>query len=345
MIESRVRETAIARGYEWHVVDPLGARDEWLALRKQDVTASVAGALFGVHPYNTPWRIWARACGFVLDNETESAAMRRGRLLEPVALQLLREQHCATAERPGWQTQKAGTYFRDPVSRLGATPDAYAIDPEREGFGVIQVKSVEQSVFRRKWRNEAGEVEPPVWIALQALIEAELTGASWACVAALTVGFGVDLAVIDVPLDPGVIARLRERVAEFWRCVETKQPPPIDYERDGEAVLAMHRTDDGSTIDLTGWNRASELTIEDAKAAMAIKDAKARRDAIKAELLDKMGSARLRRSTGLSRRRKSCSARLTPFRQRNTATCGSREMRHDNAHRYQRDRSQNRRQG
>jgi YqaJ-like viral recombinase domain len=290
-LEATAREAATARGYEWHAVDPLGGREHWLALRDQDVTASVAGGLFGIHEFRTPWQLWARKCGFMLDTETESAAMRRGRLLEPVALHLLGEEHCATDDRLGWLIDKGRTYYRDPVARIGCTPDGYAVDPEREGFGIVQIKSVEQSVFRRKWRNDIGEIEPPLWIALQALIEAELTGASWACVAALIVGYGLDLHVVDVPLNPGVITRLRERVAEFWRCVEAKEPPPMDYERDGEMLLALHPVDDGSTIDLTGWNRAAEITIDDAKAAAAIKDAKARRDAIKAELLDKMGKA------------------------------------------------------
>src|SRR4029079_19449389 len=118
---------------EFSIIDPLNERDRWLELRKRDVTASVAGALFGVHDFVTPYQLWALKSGLIEDNIVETAAMRRGRLLEPVAIRLLRE------ERPTWRVEPCSTYFRDPHARIGATPDALAIDPERTGFGIVQI--------------------------------------------------------------------------------------------------------------------------------------------------------------------------------------------------------------
>ena len=34
------------------------SRDEWLQWRKQDITASVIGALFNVHPYKTALQLY-----------------------------------------------------------------------------------------------------------------------------------------------------------------------------------------------------------------------------------------------------------------------------------------------
>jgi putative phage-type endonuclease len=68
------------------------SRSEWLALRKKDVTASVAGALLGVHPYTTPYRMWAEKTGQLSDVET-TRAMQRGTAFEPVAIELLRRKH------------------------------------------------------------------------------------------------------------------------------------------------------------------------------------------------------------------------------------------------------------
>ena len=260
-------------------------RAAWLALREKDVTASVAGALLGVHEYETAYGLWAAKSGLIPQEEGESGPMRRGRLLEPVAVALL------TEERPTWTVTPGARYYRDPEARIGGTPDCFAVDPEREGFGVVQIKSVESSIFRRKWKQEDGTVEPPLWICVQAIVEAYLTGATWACVTPLVVGFGLDLPVIEIPLTPGIMDRLKEVVAEFWRRVEARDPPDVDYARDGALLAQLYGADDGSTVDLSGWNAGPVLAEEDARLAAEIKERTDRRKAIKAEIIDRMGAA------------------------------------------------------
>ena len=92
------------------------SREEWLKWRKEDVTASAAAALLGLHPYTTLLQLYMDKTGIV-PLEGDSPAMRRGRLLEPLALELIREA------RPDWEVWKAEDYVRDPQHRLGATPD------------------------------------------------------------------------------------------------------------------------------------------------------------------------------------------------------------------------------
>lgn len=263
----------------WSITD----RAAWLARRQKDVTASAAGALLGVHDYLTPYALWALKSGLIQEDPEESPVMVRGRLLEPVALRLLQEQ------RPDWQVWTPGAYWRDPAVRLGATPDALAIDPARPGHGVIQVKTVEPSVFRRKWRAEDGAVEPPVWIAVQAMVEAHLTGASWVAVVAMRVGFGLDLDVIDIPLHAGLIERIEREVAAFWRGVETGTPPAADYGRDGAALAALNEPDDAlPPLDLTRDNRILELIAERDVAKRILDDATATKAKIDAEIVEKL---------------------------------------------------------
>ena len=97
---------------------PVTDRAEWLRWREQDVTASVVAALFGpdVHPYMSPFHLFALKAGLIQEDPEETPAMRRGRLLEPVALELLRE------ERPTWDCRHVNRYFRDTVHRVGGTP-------------------------------------------------------------------------------------------------------------------------------------------------------------------------------------------------------------------------------
>lgn len=259
-------------------------RASWLDLRKQDVTASVAGALLGVHEYETAYGLWALKTGQREEETAETGAMRRGRLLEPVALQLLRE------ERPTWGVRNPGLYYRDPEARLGATPDLQATDPERPGFGVVQVKTVAPLIFRNHWRDIDGLVEVPTWIAVQAIVEASLTGAGWAMVMALVIDHDIKAEFIEVPVHAGVIEQVRAKVRAFWDLVESGEQPKPDWGHD-QALAARLFRDDGSALDLSGDNALPELIEERARLKGEIKVAEERCDAIDVTIKNKLGLA------------------------------------------------------
>lgn len=264
-------------------IDPETERERWLALRRQDVTASVAGALLGVHPYKTRFQLWHEKAGTVREDAAETQAMVRGRVLEAPALELLR------IDRPQWEVWQPNEYLRDPQVRMGATPDAYAIDPARDGRGVVQVKSVEKSAFARNWRDEDGNVEPPLWIIVQAIQEAYLAGASWACVIAFVIGYGLDLHVIDVSLHQGVIDRLRSETAEFWQSIAENRPPDPDYGADGALIARLYADDNGREVDLTGDNALPEILEEREELKDRMRADKALLDEIDAEIIAKLG--------------------------------------------------------
>ena len=263
---------------------PVTTRGEWLRWRKQDITASGAAALLGAHPFVTAYGLWAEKTGAVVSDDEMTEAMERGIELEPIAVKRLAKK------QPTWRVEQPNTYYRDPVTRLGATPDCFAHDPERDGFGVVQVKSVEPSVFRKKWRSEDGEVEPPLWIVVQAIIEAHLTGASWAAVAALVISYGIELHVVEVPLHAGIIDRIKSETAAFWEMVAGGQRPDPDWKRDGRLIEALYDPT-GEVIDLSEINYLPELADE--KDALSAQKAVAdlRLKEIKAEFLARLGSA------------------------------------------------------
>jgi hypothetical protein len=156
-------------------------RRAWLAIRGRDVTASVAGALYGEHPFVSAYELWGAKTGRLEGTSEETPAMRRGRLLEPVAVQILREM------QRKWKIKhnaKSNVYYRDVEARLGGTPDVIVMHPTK-GQGVIQIKSVEPYQFRRRWLVD-GEPEVPLYIAIQTSVEAYLTGSQWAAVAPIS---------------------------------------------------------------------------------------------------------------------------------------------------------------
>src|ERR1017187_5285981 len=210
-------------------------REAWLEHRRGTVGASEVGALFQVHDYLSPFKLASRKLGLYEDEE-ETSAMRRGRMLEPVAIACMKE------DRPNWvithNPMPGGNWLVDRDARISATPDAFVSDPDR-GFGIVQIKSVEGGVFKRKWKTEYDVVEPPLWIAIQASIEAELTGAKWAACAALVVGFGIDLHIVDIPLIPGVYDKAAEYSRAFWAKTDKGELFDPDFEKDGKLIRSL----------------------------------------------------------------------------------------------------------
>jgi predicted phage-related endonuclease len=233
------------------IVTP-ATRQDWLDLRRQFVGASEVACLLGHHSYLTPLELWSRKTGRAPD-AAATPAMRRGQRLESVALDILKE------DKPAWTIAPnpipGGVVYCDREHHLACTPDALA--QCARGSGVIQVKSVHERVFRTAWRGEAGAIELPLPVAIQISQEAMLTGVQWACCAAMVVDQGIDVFVIDVPINmPSVQALIHERVAWFWDYVERDVPPPADYGRDLATIKAINltREPEPEAIDLSGDN-------------------------------------------------------------------------------------------
>jgi predicted phage-related endonuclease len=231
------------------------SRDQWLALRKQDVTASAAAALMGVHPYMTAYGLAAEKRGLLAPVDEGAGPLKRGRKLEAVVIEEVAER------RPTWKIAPATTYFRDPALRLGATPDTMAFDPER-GPGTVQIKTVAEPIFAQKWKVD-GEIVIPPWIAIQANVEAQLMGAKWVSVGLLVVGFGWEVHILDVPLHAGIFERAKRETAAFWGLMDAGKTPDPDYGRDGATIARVYaQANPGRHVDLSSDNRLPELLME-----------------------------------------------------------------------------------
>jgi predicted phage-related endonuclease len=268
---------------------PIVDAAQWHALRAPNVGCSEVGALFGMHEYLTGYALAARKLGKLPPVE-DNPAMRRGRLLEPVAKQLIAEQ------RPDWRLIEPRAYYCDKDIRFGATPDLFVLDRDRRGS--VQIKTCTEQVFASKWRGDEGTIQPPLWIAIQAMCEQHLTGSDFAYVAALVIGNGLTLELIEIPYLPDVIEQARERVRAFWEMVAEGKLPDPDYGRDGEIIAQVFPQDDGTEIDLTSDNSLPEIVdfLEGAK--LARKMAQDEIDQAQAQILHKLGNAQRAKFAG-----------------------------------------------
>jgi predicted phage-related endonuclease len=261
---------------------PITDRNEWLAWRRQDVTASVVGALFGAHPYTTALHIYAEKRGVEFPDQ-DNKVMRRGRWLEPAVAKAVEEL------RPDWKLEAPNVYLRDPDIRLGCTPDFYIHDPVR-GLGVLQCKTVAPSVYARDWHNGS---EIPFWIVLQTLTECMLADAAFGAVAALLVdAHAMDCAILEVPRHADSELKILVAVRNFWQQVIIGIEPDPDFGRDADVIkLLTPRERPGKAIDFSRHNELPAMLDERADLMAVIKDADDRRSEIEAQIKYLMGDA------------------------------------------------------
>jgi hypothetical protein len=273
------------------VTVPIESHSQWQQMRAGNVGASEVAALFGVHEYLTGFALAARKMGKLPDT-VDSKLLQRGRLLEPVARQLLAE------ERQDLEQIAAGSYYFDPEVRFGATPDLFVKD-QRDRIGICQIKTVAPSVFARKWHGDAGQVEPPLWIALQAMAEMHLTESDFAIIAALVVDdWALTLETVEVPYLPRQVEQMREKVVLFWQMVELGHLPAPDYGEDGKTIAQVYLEDHGDELDLTADNELPEIVSQLTALRMARKTADDGIDEAQARIRHRLGNAHSARYQG-----------------------------------------------
>jgi predicted phage-related endonuclease len=244
-------------------IDPRRDREAWLALRRQDITASDVGSVCGAGLFGgSPVKVWAEKLGHVAPQEM-TAAMQRGRWAEAAVFEALEDQH------PDWEIRRAKTYYRDPVARLGATPDGAAIIPGIDGVVVIQAKVVIRPAFEAHWRtdpdDEFSPIIAPLAYQLQTLTEAMLTDSPHAMIVALVIDTFKrwELHCIPIERNPPAEQRIREMVAEFReKYLDTGIQPPVDPERDEAIMKSLWPKDNGIEIDLSGDNEIPMIVAD-----------------------------------------------------------------------------------
>jgi hypothetical protein len=302
-------------------VEQLNPADDasWQARRGSDVTASVAGAMLGVHPYMTPYQLWALKTGRMSELR-ENRARQRGLLFEPIAVELVRH------ERQDWQIEYplGRAYWRDAEARIGATPDAFATRPDWTGRGVLQIKTVSEDAWRQGWIDpDTHDIVLPAWIAVQAIVEADLTDSAFGTVAAIRTPRGLDdlieglvhsgcgnieeilagvayawlalgkleVAFVEVPIHAGIMRKVRAAVAEFWRVIEAGEEPPPDWSRDGDTVLDVFRDSEDAVASLADPQAFNNLVEHYDQVSHTRLEADKELAYLKPQIIDMLGNA------------------------------------------------------
>lgn len=290
---------------------PITSEAEWLAWRREALNASEIGACGGYYPYRSLAQITLIKRGADLGPDPLSPLLQRGHDLEETVAKMVQRKF------PQWRITKNDDYFVDTERRIGATPDYFAVDPDRTGVGCLQIKVVAEPIFRREWTEDT----LPFWIALQVQTEMMLTGATWGMVGVLPVGsFTWNVETYPVPVHADAQARLVEMARNFWACFDAGLDPEIDYQRDGALIGLLFPTEVPNTIvDLTGDNEIDSLLEQRELQLKLKKDAEAAIKAAEAQIKLKIGhhetaAARGWRLTWKEQHRKGYFVEPTSFR-------------------------------
>lgn len=256
------------------------SEQQWLAERAKDVTSTEVAALYGLSPYITEFELWHRKRGVEVEFD-ENDRTRWGRRLETAIAAGVAEDH-------GWEIRHRSLYQRLDDLRFGASFDFEILNHER-GPGLMEIKNVDALVFRDQWSETDGQIAAPDHIELQLQAQLDVSGFSWGCIVALVGGNDARILMRDRDRDIG--DDMRRRVASFWRSVDANQPPAADFERDSEFIVKSLRrnANAGEVIDADAELEA--LLVDYREASAAQRFAEARRDARKAEILLRIGTA------------------------------------------------------
>lgn len=260
-------------------------RADWLVRRLEAVGASEAASLWGPElarlktperPFRSALAVYAEKTGAVESEDKPTSRMRWGLRHEPTVAD-------AFAEEAGLPVHALPPYtiYRHHDLPAQATPDRIVLE---HGWRVLELKTA-GSEQARHWDDGI-----PMRYQVQVQHQMMVMGLGHAYVAVL---IGIDdFRWFALDANQDFIAQHAERVVEFWRNVEARQPPEPGA-LDLDVVRAMYpRAAAGKRVLFT--DSGYEALVDEHLAAKAeAKTAEVRADAAKAQLQFAMGEAEL----------------------------------------------------
>lgn len=255
------------------------SEDEWLGLRKLDVTSTDVAALFGLSPYCTRFELWHRKHSKEGGEIHQNERMLWGiRLQEAVARGI--------EEDRGWKVRRLSAYMRDPDLRLGASFDYEVLNED----AILEIKCVDALSFVNHWTVDEDYAEAPVHIELQLQVQLMLSGKSRGIIGAL-VG-GNRPVMIERKPDEDLQKAIRREVSAFWATVDSHVAPAPNFEMDYETVKRIYsKTSAGKVLDIASIDDCEKqakmisLVEQYREASRQEGEATKLKESVKAELL------------------------------------------------------------
>lgn len=256
--------------------------NDWLALRKRDITSTESSALFGASPYVTRFDLYHRKRSYETPEFVVNDRMKWGNYLEAAIAQ-------GIATERGWDIRPMKEYMRLPDERIGASFD-FMILNHPGGPAHLEIKNVDYMAFKDGWIVEDGETQAPVHIEFQVQHQMLVSGFPRSFIGAL-VG-GNNAVVIERERDEGVIKSIRKKISEFWRDVEAGKEPPAVMPEDADVMIRMNQyAEPGKVVDSSGDEELKAMVLEYKAETAKAKSATEYSKVLKAKIFERVGDA------------------------------------------------------
>lgn len=267
--------------------------DLWLKMRTRDVTSTDVAALFDVSPYLTAFDLWHRKKGEIVVDSAPSDRMKWGNRLQDAIARGLAEEHA-------WVIRRKDEYMHDPQARIGASFDYEITNIAGQRVkGLLEIKNVDSLAFRDGWIVDGDYIEAPPHIELQAQHQLLVSEYDFVVIGALVGGNRV-VTIKRLP-DPKIIEAIRAQVKKFFESIDKNEPPQPDFSKDAKTIASLYRNaTKGKVVDLASDDLAPALVEQYKKIADVEREAKAKKEEIKAQLLMKIGDAEKAVGVGFS---------------------------------------------
>ena len=249
-----------------------------LAARKDHIGSSDVAAILGISPWASAYDVWLQKTGKLEEKHETNDAMEDGNLLEAVVLRWASKELGAIEKRP------AMLEFRHNELPIVSHPDGIV----KEDGVPVEVKTAGmRGPIMGNW-GEPGSDEIPENYLVQCTVHMMCVKAEICHVPCWLGNKGRVL--FRVTRNADLVNVILERVAAFWKLVQSDTPPEGWPSYD---VVRMVRRQEGKRIALPASPVATWRELE-AKA----KDAKEQAETAKAAVLAIMGDAQIGESEG-----------------------------------------------
>ncbi len=227
---------------------------EWHALRHKFITSTQAAALCGLGDYQTPYEVGlekqAKEPPGPLDLGERVAWGQR--MQEAIAKGISDEYGVKVRRIRGFAAHPDGLQLgasfdyevvgiaKDEAGNELVVKDMMLQQMYRDlGPGVLEIKTVDGLIFKKRWHNDEGEVEAPPQIEIQVQHQLECIGTrKWAAIGVLIGGNELQLIIRERDEDFG--AHLREVIANFWVDLAKGKLPPVTLPADIEIIRKLY---------------------------------------------------------------------------------------------------------
>ena len=248
----------------------ISVRDQthWHELRSKHIGASEVAALFDMSPFTTLWQLWMEKSGKLPPEDlSDNKSVQAGTFLESGIANW-------AAHRWDMKIEKVVDYYTaDDCPGMGAS-----LDFQTDGGHPVEIK---WSARGDGWEYEGDTITcAPDNYVLQVLHQMACTGAEYGWLIALLRN---EPRRMKIPRSEDVISKIKSHVGAFWDSVACWAEPPVDFDRDGDAVVRLLDFVPMSEVTLT--TEHAHLFQTYLENAAIEKEAKAKKDAAKTELL------------------------------------------------------------